>query len=304
MSSYDQLEQVFGRAASIHDVIGILGWDTETMMPSGSIEGRSEQLATLEGLGHEIITAPAVGELIPLTLAEQDRLSDWQRANLREMERMHLRAVAVPRHLLVASTRANAICRHAWQGARKKNDFGAVKSKLEEVIRLQRETGQALGDALELGPYDALLDQYDVGLTRGLLDRLFGSARQVLPDLIQKAVERQRSNPDPERVEGLFSAEIQERLCRTVLDTIGFDFEHGRLDVSAHPFTGGSFGDVRVTTRFNQDELISAVMAAVHEGGHALYERRANARRGLERDPEYGERCCRSRGRRRGWRIG
>ena len=130
MSSYDQLEQVFGRAASIHDVIGILGWDTETMMPSGSIEGRSEQLATLEGLGHEIITAPAVGELIPLTLAEQDRLSDWQRANLREMERMHLRAVAVPRHLLVASTRANAICRHAWSRVLARKIRTSVRSRV------------------------------------------------------------------------------------------------------------------------------------------------------------------------------
>ncbi len=166
MSAYDELELLFARQAVLENVVGILGWDAETMMPDGAIEGRSEQLATLEALAHDTLTAPNVAELIATALADQTGLSDWQRANLREMERAHVRAVAVPRDLLVASTKTAAMCRHAWQSARKDNDFAAVKDQLAEVIRLQREVGEALGSALGLEPYDALLDQYDIGSSR------------------------------------------------------------------------------------------------------------------------------------------
>ncbi len=271
MPAYQDLEAIFTRAAILQDVVGILGWDTETMMPGGAIEGRSEQLAMLEGMAHDTLTAEAVGELIAAS-AGQTGLSDWQLANLREMQRIHLRALAVPRDLLIASTKAAALCRHAWQSARKDNDFAAVKGRLAEVVKLQRETGAALGAALDLGPYDALLDQYDIGSTADVLDRLFAPLRPVLPGLVQSAVEKQRSGPEIIPLEGPFPIETQERLCRDLLNTIGFDFNHGRLDVSAHPFTGGASGDVRITTRFSDAEFLSSLMAAIHEGGHALYE--------------------------------
>ena len=271
MAPYQKLETIFERAASIHEVTGILGWDTETMMPPGAIGGRSEQLATLEALAHEIVTAQSVGELISQAIA-QGELNDWQRANLREMERLHIRAKAVPSDLLVASTKASALCRHAWQSARKAGDFGAVRNQLAEVVRLQRETGEALGEALESGAYDALLDQFDLGSSQNALDRLFAPLQQALPDLIKAVVEKQRSGPEILPLEGPFATAIQESLCRTVLDAIGFDFNRGRLDVSAHPFTGGAFDDVRITTRFDEDNFLSGLMAVIHEGGHALYE--------------------------------
>ncbi len=105
-----------------------------------------------------------------------------------------------------------------------------------------------------------------------VLDGLFEEPRAELPGLIAEAVEKQRSGPDIVPLEGPFPTAIQEELCRKLLDTIGFDFTHGRLDVSAHPFTGGAYGDVRITTRFDESEFVSALMAAIHEGGHALYE--------------------------------
>ncbi len=272
MSAYNELEARFARSAIVNDVIGLLGWDTETMMPKGAIEGRSDQMATLEDIGHELLTSSATAELIAAAAEEEAALSDWQTANLREMRRMHLRAAAIPRHLLLASTRANTLCQHAWQSARKDNDFKAVKGLLAEVVRLQREIGEAVGAALGLPPYDALLDQYDSGATEERIDALFAPVRAALPELIRRAVERQKQGPAIVPLAGPFPADRQEKLCRVLLDRLGFDFERGRLDVSAHPFTGGSFGDVRVTTRFSDETFLPALMATIHEGGHALYE--------------------------------
>ena len=272
MKAYQELEALFARSAILNDVIGLLGWDTETMMPSGAIEARSEQLAALEDLSHEILTSAATGDLIAAARDDQAGLSEWQAANLREMNRAYVRANAIPSDLLMASTKANTLCQHAWQSARKANDFNAVKEHLSEVLRLQREIGQAVGDAMGLEPYDALLDQFDPGATGAKIDRLFAPVREALPELIQRALDRQASRPPAIALEGPFPKDKQERLCRMLLAKLGFDFDHGRLDVSAHPFSGGSYGDVRVTTRFEDDVLLSSMMATIHEGGHALYE--------------------------------
>lgn len=272
MKAYQELEEIFARAAILEDVGGLLHWDTETMMPAGAIDGRSEQLAALEDLRHETITTPRVGDLIAAAREQNADLSQWQSANLREMERSYLRATAIPRALLIASAKANAVCQHAWQRARKDNDFAAVKGKLAEVVRLQRETGAAVGAALGLSPYDALMDQFDAGARAVDVDRLFDPVREALPGLIAEAVEAQRSGPAVIEPDGPFPVDRQEKLCRLLLDRIGFDFDHGRLDVSAHPFSGGSFGDVRITTRFAEDSFLPSLMAAIHEGGHALYE--------------------------------
>jgi len=272
MSAYQELEALFARAGVLNDVIGILGWDTETMMPGGAINGRSDQIATLEELAHEVLVSPKTGDLIAAAAEDEAELSEWQRANLREMQRAHARATAIPRDLLLASARANTLCQHAWQSARKNNDFNAVKPQLAEVVRLQRETGRAVGAALGLAPYEALLDQYDPGATEAGLDRLLGPVREALPDLIARAVEAQARGPAIVPLAGPFAVDRQERLCRMLLERIGFDFDHGRLDISAHPFTGGSSSDVRVTTRFSDDILMPALLATIHEGGHALYE--------------------------------
>jgi carboxypeptidase Taq len=272
MSAYQQLEDRFARVAILSDVTGLLGWDTETMMPKGAIEGRSDQMATLEDLSHEIVTSSETGDLIGEASKDGAGLSAWQAANLREMERSYVRASAIPRDLLLATARANTLCQHAWQQAREDNDFKAVKDKLAEVVRLQRETGEALGNALGLAPYDALLDQYDPGARSEGIERLFAPVRAALPELIERVVGRQKSAPAIIPLEGPFPIAQQEKLCRVLLERLGFDFDRGRLDVSAHPFSGGSYGDVRVTTRFSENTLLPSLLATIHEGGHALYE--------------------------------
>jgi carboxypeptidase Taq len=266
--AYQSLEQRFARLSDIEDAIGLLSWDAAVMMPAGGAPGRADQLASLKAVAHEILTAPDIGEL--LAKAESEKLDPWRAANLAEMKRQWKHASAVPQALVEALSRASSVCEMAWREAKPKNDFAAVAPLLDEVIKLTRETAQAKGQALKLSPHDALLDQYEPGLTLKTVDALFADLEQFLPGLLAQAVAARGSRPE------LFHRPVAEHRQRTlgltVMRLLGFDFDHGRLDVSAHPFCGGTPLDVRITTRYDEEDPLRSLMSVLHETGHALYD--------------------------------
>ena len=272
MDAYRSLEARFARLASIEDALGILQWDAETMMPDGASEGRADQLATLKGLAHEILTASSTGELLDQAAQDQAGLSDWQSANLREMRRLYLHAAAVPADLVEANSRAVSRSEMAWREARRDSDFAKLRPYLREVLSLQRQIGQAKGEALGLSPYDALLDSYDPGLRQARIDPIFAELRSGLSDLIHAARARQEACPPVQELVGPFPTGIQRAIGEQLMRAVGFDFHRGRLDVSLHPFCGGSTGDVRITTRYDESNFFGALMGVLHETGHALYE--------------------------------
>jgi len=272
MQAYRSLETRFARLGSIEDAIGILQWDAETMMPEGAAEVRSDQLATLKGMAHELLTATETGDLLDEAHQDQDSLDNWQRANLREMRRTYLHATAVPRDLVEASSRAVSRAEMVWREARRNSDFALLLPHLSEVLNLQRQIGQAKGQALGLSPYDALLDSFDPGMRQAKIDPLFAKLRAELPRLIAAAQDRQRALPSVQPLPGPFPVEVQRQLGRRLMEVVGFDFNRGRLDVSLHPFCGGSTGDVRITTRYDENNFVGALMGVLHETGHALYE--------------------------------
>src|SRR5690606_1126640 len=141
---------------------------------------------------------------------------------------------------------------------------------LREVLRLTQEAAAAKAERLGLDPYDALLDEFDPGRPAARIDAIFGDLETWLPGLLQRALEEQGSAPEP--ITGSFPIEAQRALGERLMRAWGFDFEHGRLDVSLHPFSGGVPDDSRITTRYREDEFGSALMGILHETGHALYE--------------------------------
>jgi carboxypeptidase Taq len=269
--AYSSLEHTFARIASVRDAIGILNWDTETIMPDGAAEGRSEQLSTLECVAHRLLVAPLTRDLLDSAEAAP-ALDEWRQANLREMRRAYLHAAAVPDDLVEANSKAVSQSVMAWRQARKTSDFAMLLPYLREVLDRQREIGLIKGEALGLSAYDALLDGYDPGMREARIDELFGDLRARLPGLIEESQALQASMPPLQDLPGPFPIEVQRRLGEKVMAAVGFDFERGRLDVSLHPFCGGATDDVRITSRYREADFISGLMGVLHETGHALYE--------------------------------
>jgi carboxypeptidase Taq len=148
-----------------------------------------------------------------------------------------------------------------------------VRSGLEEVLGLVRRAAEAKSAALGVPPYDALLDEYDPGGSAARIDAVFDDLAAFLPGFLGEVLERQAAQPTPAAPEGPFPLPAQEALARRLMAAVGFDFAHGRLDVSLHPFCGGVPDDVRVTTRYDEADFMKALMGVLHETGHALYER-------------------------------
>ena len=271
MSAYQTLERRFARLAAINDALGILQWDTETLMPPGAADGRAEQLATLKVLSHELLTDDDNADL--LADAEHEReLSNWQEANLHEMRRAYLHATAVPGDLVEASSRAISRCEMVWREARPAGDFAMLLPSLSEVLNLQRQIAADKAEALGCSLYESLLDAYEPGGNTDHIDKVFGDLRAFLPGFLGEVLERQKSRPDILPLQGPFPVETQRALGVRMMQAAGFDFSKGRLDISLHPFCGGATHDVRLTTRYDEDDFTKALMGVMHETGHALYE--------------------------------
>ena len=273
MTAYQQLEARFRRLGAIEEAIGVLNWDSATMMPAGGAATRAEQLATLSLLAHQQLTAVEIGDLLAEADTASGALDPWQRGNLREMRRRRSHATAMPAALVEALSRVSSECETVWRKARPANDFAAVLPLLDEMLRVQREVAAAKAEGLGVSPYEALLDRYEPGASVATIDRLFDEISDFLPDLIETVLTRQAAQPSLAEPPGPFAIAAQRRAAVRLMEAVGFDFAHGRLDVSAHPFCSGAPDDVRITTRYDESDFTKALMGVLHETGHALYKR-------------------------------
>lgn len=269
--SYERLTQCFERQSLLREAGGVLGWDMQTYMPAGGGEARSRQLAELQALRSELMADERLHGWFEA--AQGETLGANEAVNLREMKRSWMRDRAVSPGLSRALSEAGSACFLIWKDARGENDFPRLLPAFEKVLSLTREVAQARGEALGLGPYDALLDGFTPDLRASMIEEIFAPLRAELPGLLSEVVDAQASRPAPEPLGGPFPADLQESLARRLMAVIGFNFDHGRLDVSHHPFCGGVPSDVRITTRWSEDDFLSGLMGVLHETGHAMYER-------------------------------
>lgn len=271
--AYDELERHFRRIAHLDHASAMLDWDQAVMMPPEAGSARAEALSTLKGLRHQLAVDPSIEGLLDKAQAERERggLGEWQSANLREMEHQFRRAVCVPQALVEEASRAEAHSEQAWRMLRGKNDWTGFVPYLEKVVALKRQTAQALGDALGMAPYDALIDGYEPGVSARQIDVLFDDLRGFLPGFLQRGLEHQQTE-QVVQPRGPFATAAQKQLGERLMSALGFQFAHGRLDVSHHPFCGGVPSDVRITTRYDENDFTSALMGVLHETGHAKYE--------------------------------
>lgn len=269
MTHYQTLTAHFRKIAHFHHLQAICGWDQAAKMPCGGNQARAEAMAELSVHIHQLLTAPVLEEAFDK--AHDESLSLHEQASLREMNRQWQHANILSKELVQAKSIAGAKCEHAWRSQRGENDWQGFEKNWAEVVKLSKEEAQIRAEATGLSAYDAMLDIYEPGTTSSQLDIVFSDVKTWLPALINQVIEKQRSESfiPPS---GTFSTSQQKALGIEVMKLLQFDFNHGRLDESVHPFCGGVPQDVRITTRYNEGEFMQSLMGIVHETGHARYE--------------------------------
>lgn len=273
--AYTALTSTFTRIYRYQHLGAFVGWDQAAMMPPKGNEARGAALAELDLLIHQTLTDASLSAL--MQAASQEALEPLQRANLREMQRDWEQANGLPARLVEAQSLAGSRCEHAWRTQRPQNDWKGFLENFREVVKLAREEAHTLAQARGVSPYDALMDKYEPGTRSSDIDAIFTEVKSWLPDLIGRVREQQAREPVIE-AQGPFAIERQRALGVEIMGVLGFDFGAGRLDISTHPFCGGVAQDVRITTRYSEDDFVGSMMGIVHETGHARYEQ------GLPRD--------------------
>lgn len=268
-NAYQKLQDHFKKIGDLDHIQAIASWDEASMMPVGGGEARADALTTLEVLLHEMMTDPTVETGIADAKSEQ--LDDWQSANLREMSRVVRDANCMPSDLVAAQSAATAESEQAWRHLREANDWQGMLPHLKKVVDFARKQATVRSQASGLSLYDALLDMYEPGVKSADVTKVFDELKSFLPGFVDQILDKQRSDPAIP-ITGDFAITNQKALGQEVMQAMGFDFNHGRLDISHHPFCGGVPDDVRITTRYDETNFISALMGVIHETGHALYE--------------------------------
>jgi carboxypeptidase Taq len=275
--SYQKLEKTFYRLAQLDHAVAMLGWDQQVMMPPKGNEARGRALAELQVMSAEIMQDPELLEAMAVAESESGSLEDWQQANLREMIRDIKTANAVPGELVEAIAMATNECEHAWRTLRADNNWQDFEPLLQKVVDLCREKAQALYSALKDdkgfgNAYEALLDLYDPGTRMSRIDPVFDRLKEELPDLLQQVTDRQNAEPPPVRQTARIAKEKQIALARELTAVLGIDADASRMDEAAHPFSGGVSDDSRITSRYDEGDVIGGIMAIIHESGHSRYE--------------------------------
>ena len=274
--SDQRIGELLGLMREISDLsaLGALaGWDQNTSLPDGAGEIRGMQLATLQGVLHDHMTNPRIGALLA-ELEERvakEPFTDADRGLVRESKRSYDHATKLPRGLVEEMARVEAGSFEAWKRAREQSDFVAFAPWLSRTVALQREVADRYGYTETR--YDALLDLYEPDLRASQVDALFGPVRDTSITLL-KRIQASGHTIDNSFMGADYPVDKQVTLSEKVLRGIGYDFARGGIAQSPHPFTT-SFGapfDVRVTIHPDPRYMPAAVMAAIHEGGHALYE--------------------------------
>lgn len=262
----EKFYKIFSEITNLNLLEQLVEWDRQVMMPKGASEQRAQMASTLSRIAHEKLTSPETRDVI--YEFENFVEDDWDKAHLREAKRLYERKVNIPKELIEEKTRLSSISFIVWEKAKKESNFNEFEPYIEKLLKVVKEIAK-IGNSEN--PYDYLIDEFEPYMSSKEIEPIFEKLKEGLIIYLKKYFRNdcdERLKPIIRKVE----IEKQEKVCRFVLDEIGFDFYKGRLDVSTHPFTTGMKNDVRITTRYREDFIPVALFGALHEGGHALYE--------------------------------
>lgn len=271
-ATVNELVTLVKRAHTLGTVGELLGWDEQVNLPPAAAEQRAAQHAGLAEAQHAAASEQRIGELLEALEGRKTMLTADQAAIVKNARRDYDRATKLPADFVREKAAQGSRGYHAWARAKAGNDFASYAPVLEKNLEFAQREAAYLGhgDA----PYDYALDKHDPGFTAAAVEGLFAALKRDLVPLMQAITASPvaaRARTAAARLRG-FPVEAQRTFLREVTRTIGFDYARGRIDVSLHPFCSGTGSDVRMTTRYQEDQPLDALFSAIHETGHGLYE--------------------------------
>lgn len=265
---YERFCELNRKIAALSSAAGLLSWDQETHMPPQGALIKAEQMGVLSGIIHNLKTDK---ELVGLTeeLLNDSSLDDDARTNVYEFNRSLQKSLRLSTEFVEELNRTISAAYPAWHQAKTESRFEIFAPHLEKLIELKKQEIQLTG--YQMHPYDALMDDFEPGLTTHEVDRLFEDVRKELVPFVQNI--SQLASPDDSFFQQLYDENQQVAFGRRVLEAMGYDFSAGRMDRTEHPFCIGLHpGDVRVTYKIKPHDISEIIWGLIHEGGHALYE--------------------------------
>lgn len=274
-TTYQDLIAVARDAQLLGGTASLLGWDQQVKMPAAGLAYRSRQLSQLARLHHELVTSPRFGELLGECEADSVLMSDPlspEAVNVRELRRDYDRKTKLPVELVAEEAELASLGEHTWAEARKDADFSQFAPTLTRIIDLLKRKAECYGWAAGGEPWDALAEDYEPGATARDIEAVFTPLRDRLQRFLQELMDAPKP-PSNAFNELPLPIEKQQEFVRYVAEAIGFEFHRGCLDVSTHPFCSGSHcNDIRLTTRFHEQNVNDALGSTMHESGHGIYE--------------------------------
>ena len=266
----EEVKKYNQRISELNKLSSLSYWDMKMSMPPKAIEQRANTLGFLSGEIFKMVTDDKVKEFINFFDPIMDELDLVDRSMIKGLKKSYNEIKNIPQDKFEEYTVATSLGEAAWEEAKAKKDFTIFKPKLEKIISLLREFTEYYG--YEENKYDALLNQYEEGLTVKKVDKLFNELKEGIINLLNR-INNSNKLVTSKKLNGKYSIEAQKELSEYLLDVIKFDKEAGRLDETTHPFTLNMGNkDVRITTHYYEDNLLSNIFSVIHEGGHALYE--------------------------------
>lgn len=275
-TAYSQLKSILGEVYDLNSTLAVLGWDQQTYMPPGGAEERGSAMATLSRIMHlKIISDELQKNLADCEKESAGWADDSDEARLVKVSRREVnRRLRIPADWVANFAEATAIGQEKWEQAKETSDFKRFEPYLEKIVELRREYASFFQPYDHI--YDPLLDEFEPGLKTGDVQKIFSILRKEQVELIRELTSKPQV--DSSFLHQPFPENLQWEFGISVISNMGFDWNRGRQDSSAHPFTTTfGMGDVRITTRVMPEYLASALFSTIHETGHALYEQGFNS---------------------------
>lgn len=268
---YDRLLSLYKEALIVEEILMLLYWDRDVTMPKGGVKQKADQVAYLSQLEHEKRTNPKIGELLKEIQehSDLDKLTELEKRNVFLINRQYYKIINVPPEFVGEFNKQCVIASDAWEKAKDESDFSIFLPELKKMVEFNKKYAHFLNP--DIDPYDALIDYSEPGMTQEKFEKIVKPLRKATIQLLKKCMEAEKQ-PDLSILSRKVPLKLQKKLNNNVLKLVEYDLNRGRLDETAHPFTTGTYDDVRITTKYFEDNLLSAFMSTMHEAGHGTYE--------------------------------